>query len=113
MHSKKLALLAAKACQDTKAVDPVILNLTGLTHFTDYFIICSGRSDKHVQAISDHVVEKTGSLKRKPIGMEGYRLGHWILLDYGDVVVHIFYHETRDYYGLEKIWSDARGVPLQ
>ncbi|MBI4125544.1 MAG: ribosome silencing factor [Deltaproteobacteria bacterium] len=104
---KKLATLVVEAAQDTKALDLVVLDLSKLTSFTDYFVICSGRSDTQVRSIADNKQKKLNANSRYPLGMEGYKKGWWVLLDFGDVVAHIFYHETRDYYNLEKLWSDA------
>ncbi len=92
---------------DRKAVDLVILEVKNLSSFTDYFVICSGNSDRQVQAIASHVEEKLGQQKIHPLGVEGKREGRWILLDYGDVVVHIFYQPVREFYDLERLWSEA------
>lgn len=105
---KQLAVLIAKAAEDIKAVDLVLLKLAPLTSFTDYFVICSGRSDTQVRSIADNILKKLKSQNRPPLSLEGYNQGLWILLDYGDVVAHVFYHEMRDYYNLEKLWSDAK-----
>lgn len=104
---KKLAALIREAAQDTKAVDLAVLNLAKLTSFTDYFVICSGRSDTQVRAIADNILKKLKTENRHPLGVEGYERGLWVLLDFGEVVAHIFYHEVRDYYHLEKLWADA------
>lgn len=108
MTPKKLARLIAEAAEDVKAIDLVLLHLTKLTSFTDYFVICSGRSDTQVRAIADNILKKLKNQNHIPLGMEGYNQGLWVLIDFGDVVAHIFYHEVRDYYNLEKLWSDAK-----
>ncbi len=107
MTSEELAKLILSAAQDVKAEDPVLLDLRQLTSFTDYFMIASGRSDRQVQAIADRIVENLREAGHKPLGVEGYETGHWILLDFGNVVAHIFYGETREFYELEKLWGDA------
>lgn len=107
MTPKKLAALIVKAAQDTKAVDLVLLDLAGLTSFTDYFVVCSGRSDTQVRAIADNIQKSLKAKSRRPLHIEGYERGLWVLVDFGDVVAHVFYHEMRDYYNLEKLWSDA------
>jgi ribosome-associated protein len=105
--SKKLTEKITLAAQDVKAEDIAVLDLRKLVDFTDFFIVASGRSDRQVKAIADRIIENLGKEKIKPIGIEGYEIGHWILLDFGAVVAHIFYTETREFYALEKLWSDA------
>ncbi len=107
MTPKQLAVMMAKAAEDVQAMDPVILDLTGLTSFTDYFIICSGKSDTQVRAIADAMMKKLKEKGRYPLGLEGYSEAEWILLDFGDAVAHIFYNEVRSFYNLEKLWGDA------
>jgi ribosome-associated protein len=91
----------------------ILLDVSELSSFADYFVICSGRSSRQVQGIADHLEENLQSLGIKPQGVEGRREGHWILMDYGDVIVHIFYEATRRFYDLESLWSEARSVPLE
>ena len=112
LTSKALATLIASAADDIKAIDLVVLNLSKLSSFTDYFVICSGKSDRQVRAIADNILDETKLKNKMPIGIEGYQRGLWILLDFGEVVAHIFYHEVRDYYNLEKLWGDAKRVKL-
>lgn len=97
---------------DRKAIGLVILEVKDLSSFTDYFLICSGNSDRQVQAIASHMEEKLGKEGIHPLGIEGKREGRWILLDYGDVVVHIFFHPVREFYDLERLWSEATRVEL-
>ena len=112
MTPKQLATTIAKAADDVQAIDLSILDLSHLTSFTDFFVICSGRSDTQVRAIADSVVGKLKKAGRKPLGTEGYDQGLWLLVDYGDVVVHIFHHEMRQFYNLERLWADAPRVSL-
>lgn len=88
--------------------------MKGLTTFTDYFVICSGESTTQVKAIAGHIEETL--LKKpkrlKPLSMEGMGYGHWVLLDYADVIIHIFEDSTREYYRLEKLWLDAPRISL-
>ena len=105
--SKEKAFLCARALLDRKAVDLVILEVTKLSSFTDYFLICSGNSDRQVQALAFHVEEKLGKRGIHPLGVEGKREGRWILLDYGEVIVHVFYQPVREFYDLERLWSEA------
>ena len=97
---------------DRKAIDLVILEVKDLSSFTDYFLICSGNSDRQVQAIAAHLEEKLGKEGLRPLGMEGKRDGRWVLLDYGDVVVHVFYNPVREFYDLERLWSEAPRLEL-
>lgn len=110
--AKEKAFLCARAALDHKAIDLVILAIQNLSSFADYFVICSGNSDRQVQAIATHIEEKLAQKGLYPLGIEGKREARWILLDYGEVVVHVFYHPVREFYDLEKLWSDAPRVPL-
>ncbi len=110
--AKEKAFLCARAALDHKAVDLVILDVRALSSFTDYFIICSGNSDRQVQAITSHIEEKLGQEGILPMGLEGKSGGRWALLDYGDVVIHVFYQPVREFYDLERLWADAPRVAL-
>ncbi len=108
--SKEKALLCAQAALDHKAIDLAILEVKKLSSFADYFVISSGSSDRQVQAIASHIEEKLGKQGLHPLGIEGKREGRWVLLDYGDVIIHIFYQPIREFYNLERLWSDAPKV---
>ena len=95
------------AAQDRKAVDLRVLFVDEISDFTEYFLICSGSSERQVQAIAEAVQEKLRSEKIRPLGVEGFRHGSWVLMDYGEFVVHVFNDEIRSYYGLERLWADA------
>jgi len=110
LDSVQKVFLCAQAVLDHKAIDLVILDVKRVSSFTDYFIICSGTSDRQVQAIATHVEEKLGKEALHPIGVEGKTQGRWVLLDYGDVVIHIFQQPVREFYDLERLWADARRV---
>jgi len=105
-------LLASEAAVDKKAIDPLVLDLREHSQMADYFLICSGRSDTQARAISDSVGETLRHAGLYPISVEGERTGHWILLDYGDFLVHVFYAPTREVYGLERLWARATQRPL-
>ncbi|MBW7886980.1 MAG: ribosome silencing factor [Bacteroidetes bacterium] len=107
MTSKTLAKKLAQASFVKKAYDVAILDLRKLTSMTDFFIVCSVDSDSQARAVSDAIEEAGRAVGDKPIRREGYREGRWILLDYVDVVVHIFHNELRSFYNLEKLWNDA------
>ena len=98
------------AAQDRKAIDVKVLHVDKVSDFTEYFMICSGTSERQVQAIAEAVQEKLRGGKTRPVGVEGVRQGSWILLDYGDFVIHVFDEEIRDYYGLERLWADGSDV---
>ena len=108
MTTRQFALKAAHLCLEVKAQDVIILNLKKLTTVADYFVICTGESDVQVKAIADKVKEE---LKKEGIRVwhdEGYKNRTWILLDYVDVVVHVFHRDARMFYSLEKLWGDAK-----
>jgi ribosome-associated protein len=113
LKSKQTALAAIEAAIDKKALEPVLLDVTGDASYADYIIVLSGRSDRHVQAVADAVIDavKKG-LGRPAIGVEGLREGQWVLIDFGAVVVHVFYHPVRDFYDLVGMWVDAPRVPV-
>ena len=105
-----IARRVVELADDKKAADIVLLDLTGLTTLADAFVICSGGSERQLDAIADGIVEGLRAEKVRPIGREGMAVSHWVLLDFGAVVVHIFTPPERDYYSLEKHWSEARTV---
>lgn len=109
----EIAQMAAQAALDKKAEDLIILDLRGLSSFTDYFVIMSGRSTRHVQGLAEAVDSALRHKKIKSSKSEGLNEGHWVLLDYIDVVVHVFYSETRGFYDLEGLWHDAPRVKVE
>ena len=108
-EAKDLALAAARALYDGKGSDVTVLDVREVTLIADYFIIASGSNPRHVKALADRL-SNTQSGLRKPMHIEGYQLGYWVLLDYGDVVVHLFREDERIFYGLERLWGDAPEV---
>ena len=98
---------AVQAAEEKLANTVTVIDLRGLASFTDYFLICHGRSERQVQAIADNVMDKLRDEKQRPLSVEGYRLAEWILIDYADFVVHVFSESRREFYGLERLWSDA------
>lgn len=107
MSSRQLALRAADLALSKKAEDIVLMDLREVTNFADYFVLCTARSDPQMRAVADAVVDGLASAKCKVWHAEGYETRSWILLDYVQVVVHVFLPETRLYYALEKLWGDA------
>jgi ribosome-associated protein len=104
---------AVVSAEDRKAIDLKVLHLEKVSDFTDYFVICSGSSERQVQAIADAVQERLRGEKVRPLHVEGYNRGQWALLDYGDVVVHVFQEEPRRFYALERLWGDAPDVTAE
>jgi len=108
----EIARMCAEVAVAHKAEEPLILNVAEMASFTDYFVILSGRSTKHVQAVAEHVEKALHEHHLKLMGAEGLAEGQWVLLDAGDVIVHIFYHPVRAFYDLEGLWAEARHVDL-
>ena len=105
--------LAIRCASDKKAFDLVALDLRAIASFTEFFVIASGANQRQVQAIADEVNEQLKKqLRRRPVRIEGYNSGEWVLVDYGDFLVHIFDKEARDFYDLERLWRDAKRVEL-
>jgi len=104
---------AATAAADKKAFGLVALDVSGLTSLADSFLICSGAHDRQVGAIAEAVERRLRTAGHHPLHVEGSRRADWILLDYGDIVVHVFTEERRSFYALESLWGDAPGVPLE
>jgi len=104
---------AVSAADGRKAVDLKVLHLQKVSDFTDYFLICSGTSERQVQAIADAVQEKLRAGRVRPLHVEGYNRGQWVLIDYGDLVVHVFQEEPRRFYALERLWGDAPEVTAE
>jgi ribosome-associated protein len=105
--------IIAKAADDRKAQDIVILDMRGVTLIADYFIICHGNSTTQTRAIADSVEEKMREQGIRVLRREGVSEGTWILLDYGHYVVHIFTEQDRSFYGLERLWGDAKRIEFQ
>ncbi len=105
--TKQLPEAIAEAASDKKAQNIVIMDMSGISMVTDYFIICSAGSTTQVKAIVDNIEEKLEEQGIKPLRKEGYREARWVLLDYGTCVVHVFIEEERQFYKLEKLWADA------
>jgi ribosome-associated protein len=111
--SRSKALIAAKAASAKKADEIVILEVGPLINITDYFVICSGNTERQVKTIADEVFKQLAENGSKPYRKEGETEARWVLLDYLDLVVHIFHSEERDYYRIERLWADAASVPFE
>ena len=112
-RSRKMAGIAYRALEEKKAEDIKVLDIENISTLADYFIIASGRNHNQVQAMADEVDEKLGKAGFVPKQTEGYRTANWILLDYGDIVVHIFDTENRLFYDLERIWRDGKETTIE
>ena len=110
--SKATALAVARAMLDKKALDVQVLHVAPLTSIADYLVIGSAESDRQTRAIADSVAEVLSGVGQRPLSLEGTTSGQWVLIDFGDVVAHVFKHDTRSHYALERLWSDARSIPI-
>jgi len=111
-HARELARQAALAADDKQASDPVALDVSGAMPFSDAFLIVSGRNERQVSAIADAIEERLLEHGSKRLRREGAGEGRWVLLDFGDLIVHVFHEEERLYYSLERLWSDCPVIPL-
>ena len=110
MTPKEIAVTAAKALDSKKGQDIQVIDVESLTSLADYFVICSGTSNTQINALCDAVEKAVNEGGEPTLHREGYRGGTWVLLDFGSVVVHVFNHEAREFYSLERLWQD--GTPL-
>ncbi|HZG84122.1 ribosome silencing factor [Paenibacillus sp.] len=107
-----LLQIAVEAAEDKKAQNIVALDLKGISPVADYYVICHGNSDTQVQSITTEIRKKAEESGVRVRGVEGFDTARWVLLDIGDVVVHVFHREEREYYNIERLWSDAKSVEL-
>jgi ribosome-associated protein len=106
------ALRCAQAAIEKKATDLVVIEVGGLTTIAEYLIVCTGRSDRQVQSIAQAIEETLKASRQRPLSVEGTSRGQWVLLDCGDVIVHVFYQPVREFYDLERLWQHAPRVEL-
>lgn len=111
-NSSSIAYDISSAAADKKAHDIKILNIGEVSTLTDYFVICSGNSSVQVQAIADQIEDKMVEKGYEPRHKEGYANARWVLLDYGDVIAHVFYKEDREFYNLERLWADVQIINM-
>ncbi|OPY10887.1 MAG: Ribosomal silencing factor RsfS [Syntrophaceae bacterium PtaB.Bin038] len=107
LSTRQKILLAVNAALEKKAKNIVILNIKNVTSFADYTVICSGTSDRQVQSIASAIEEGMKKAGALPLGIEGEKGGRWVLMDYADIVVHVFFEPVREFYDIERLWSDA------
>ena len=112
MTAKEIAKNAFMFLDEKKAIDIKIIDISNISVIADYFIICGGSNSRQVQAIAENVEEKLGKMGVEPKSTEGYSSANWILLDYQDVIIHVFNQEQRLFYGLERIWVDGKMVEI-
>lgn len=106
-------LIAVRAAESKKATDIKVLDLTGITSFADYFVICTGANQRQIQAVADEVgLQLKQQARELPLSLEGYNQAEWVLADYGDLLVHIFSPKAREYYDLERLWRSAKTVEI-
>lgn len=113
MREGQMQKLVYDALLDAKAQDITVLDVRNIADFTDTMVIASGTSTRHVQSVADKVVDKLRSRGVRTLGVEGEKIGEWVLIDFGEVVVHVMRAQTRDFYNLEKLWSDAKPLELK
>ena len=113
MQAKKFALAAAKLANDRRCSDIIVLDLRGKSPATDYFVIATGTSDRQMRTVADEIEDAGRELDFRRFGRAGYERARWILLDFVDVMVHIFDREYRQYYDLELLWGDAKRLKIE
>jgi ribosome-associated protein len=113
LTSRELVELAARTLLAYKGQDLLVLDVKSLSSLGDYFLICSGGSKRHVQALAQHLQATLKQVGLKPLGLEGADEGHWVLLDYIDVVIHLFIKPLREFYDLEGLWVEAHRLPVE
>ena len=113
MQTLDKAKLCVKIIGEKKALDPILIKVGKLTSITDYFLSASGNSSRQVQAITRHLQRRMREEGFRADGIEGEQEGHWVLMDYGDIVIHLFYQPSREFYDLEGLWIEAPRVNLE
>ena len=112
LETEEAVLMAARAAADKKAADLRILDLRDVAQFTEFFLICTANNPRQVQAVTDAIEESLRRAGKRPTHIEGYAAAEWVLLDYGDFIAHVFSPASRRFYDLERLWRDAKPVPL-
>lgn len=113
MKAEEKARISGRLADEKKARDVIILELTGLTDIADYFVLASGTSERHVRTVVENVEKGMKEREIKPVSIEGYDEGRWVIVDFGDVVVHVFLEQLRELYDLESLWIEARRYGVQ
>lgn len=110
IKDNNLVKIAVDAAEEKKARDIVLLEISDISPLCDYFLICSGNSSTQVQAIAENIKDKLKEVEEMPLRIEGLKDAHWVLMDYGTLVIHVFQDEDREFYNLERLWGDARVI---
>ena len=110
--SRRIRDWVCEALEDARTHDIAVLDVRKVSDFTDYMVIATGTSNRHVQSTAGKVVDILRVRHIRPVGIEGEKIGDWVLIDFGDVVVHVMREQTRDFYNLEKLWSDAKRIKV-
>jgi len=113
VDTKEKAILTGRLADEKKALDVAVIELKGLTDIADYFVLASGTSDRHVRTIADHVEKSMKDTGVRPYSVEGYQQGRWIIIDYRNVIVHIFLEQLRELYDLESLWIEAKRYRIE
>lgn len=113
IEGEALALACAEAAADKKAEDIVILDLRGISSFTDFFIVCSASSDPQLKAVASSIRESLREQGAKPLNEQGIPTSQWVAIDFGEAIVHLFHSEKREFYDLENLWKDAPRIPFE
>ncbi|MHB8482675.1 MAG: ribosome silencing factor [Nitrospiria bacterium] len=113
MSTKAKALLSARAALNKKAEDVVIYEVKKITFITDYFVVCTADSQPQLNAIAEEIEKQLGKKRFHPVGIEGENISHWILMDYGDVIIHLFREDSRKFYNLDGLWGDSPKIDLE
>ena len=113
METKEQAMLTGRLADEKKALDVAVIELKGLTDIADYFVLASGTSDRHVRTIAEHVEKSMKEAGVRPYSTEGYQQGRWIIIDYRNVIVHIFLEQLRELYDLESLWIEAKRYRIE
>lgn len=111
-QAEQIAQLALQIAIEQRALDPAAIDLREITDIADYFVICSGTSERHISGIADRIINALAAEGEKPITVSGLERAEWVLIDYGDVVIHIFYEPTRQFYKLDDLWKDGPTLDL-
>ena len=113
MDTKEKAMLTGRFADEKKALDVAVIELKGLTDIADYFVLASGTSDRHVRTIAEHVEKSMKDMGLRPYSVEGHQQGRWVIIDYQNVIVHIFLDQLRELYDLESLWIEAKRYRIE
>jgi ribosome-associated protein len=113
VNSKEKAMQAGKYGEEKKAMDLAVIELKGLTDIADYFVVASGTSERHVRTVADNIEKGMKEMGVKPYSLEGYAQGRWVIIDYKDIIVHVFLEPLRELYDLESLWIEAKKYRIE